>query len=143
MTWVHFGGVGVSGTGYIMCVNYTLLSLVYLVNRLAFSGLLTILYTIRKSGFLQNNFISTSTSYPATKGLFYSHMGWVFFKPNYERIHLVDYEDLDNDPSTWIQIVCCFAVACAQCAEEILCYSRAIPGQVLLCATKRLYRSKC
>ncbi|KAJ7207595.1 hypothetical protein GGX14DRAFT_396416 [Mycena pura] len=71
---------GVSGTGYII-------------------GLLTILYTIRKTRFVQNNFISTSNSYAATKGLFYSHIGWTFFKPNYERIHLVDREDLDNDPA--------------------------------------------
>ncbi|KAJ7193290.1 hypothetical protein GGX14DRAFT_16256 [Mycena pura] len=36
--------------------------------------------------------------YAATKGLFYSHMGWIFFKPTYERMGLVDREDLDSDP---------------------------------------------
>ncbi|KAF9225256.1 hypothetical protein BS17DRAFT_700052 [Gyrodon lividus] len=36
--------------------------------------------------------------YPATRGLLYSHMGWIFFKPKYERIEWVDREDLDNDP---------------------------------------------
>ncbi|KAJ7207592.1 hypothetical protein GGX14DRAFT_521999 [Mycena pura] len=36
--------------------------------------------------------------YAATKGLLYSHIGWIFFKPNYERIHLINHEDLDNDP---------------------------------------------
>ncbi|KAF7347563.1 Stearoyl-CoA desaturase [Mycena venus] len=36
--------------------------------------------------------------YAATKGLFYSHMGWIFFKPTYERMELVDREDLDSDP---------------------------------------------
>ncbi|KAI9569458.1 hypothetical protein HD554DRAFT_2020584 [Boletus coccyginus] len=36
--------------------------------------------------------------YAATRGLFYSHMGWIFFKPRYERINTVDREDLENDP---------------------------------------------
>ncbi|KAH7925171.1 hypothetical protein BV22DRAFT_1105047 [Leucogyrophana mollusca] len=36
--------------------------------------------------------------YAATRGLFYSHMGWIFFKPKYERLDLVDRGDLDNDP---------------------------------------------
>ncbi|KAF8131560.1 hypothetical protein EV363DRAFT_1330374 [Boletus edulis] len=35
--------------------------------------------------------------YAATRGLFYSHMGWIFFKPRYERINTVDQEDLDSD----------------------------------------------
>ncbi|KAF7303190.1 Stearoyl-CoA desaturase [Mycena kentingensis (nom. inval.)] len=36
--------------------------------------------------------------YAATRGLFYSHMGWIFYKPTYERMDLVDREDLDSDP---------------------------------------------
>ncbi|KAH0837854.1 hypothetical protein J3R83DRAFT_6080 [Lanmaoa asiatica] len=36
--------------------------------------------------------------YAATRGLLYSHMGWIFFKPKYERINAVDQEDLDSDP---------------------------------------------
>ncbi|KAH7916460.1 hypothetical protein BJ138DRAFT_1139789 [Hygrophoropsis aurantiaca] len=36
--------------------------------------------------------------YAATRGLFYSHMGWIFFKPKYERLDLIDREDLENDP---------------------------------------------
>ncbi|KAF8554355.1 hypothetical protein OG21DRAFT_1382434, partial [Imleria badia] len=35
--------------------------------------------------------------YAATRGLFYSHMGWIFFKPRYERINAVDQEDQVND----------------------------------------------
>ncbi|KAN0100144.1 hypothetical protein V8E55_000128 [Tylopilus felleus] len=35
--------------------------------------------------------------YAATRGLFHSHMGWIFFKPRYERINTVDQEDLDSD----------------------------------------------
>ncbi|KZP25296.1 hypothetical protein FIBSPDRAFT_918440 [Athelia psychrophila] len=35
--------------------------------------------------------------YAATRGLFYSHMGWIFYKPTYERMELVDREDLDRD----------------------------------------------
>ncbi|KAF7307151.1 Stearoyl-CoA desaturase [Mycena indigotica] len=36
--------------------------------------------------------------YAATRGLFYSHMGWIFYKPTYERMELVDRDDLDSDP---------------------------------------------
>ncbi|EIW86998.1 delta 9-fatty acid desaturase protein [Coniophora puteana RWD-64-598 SS2] len=36
--------------------------------------------------------------YAATRGLLYSHVGWIFYKPKYQRISLVDREDLDNDP---------------------------------------------
>ncbi|KAF7302757.1 Stearoyl-CoA desaturase [Mycena chlorophos] len=38
------------------------------------------------------------SSYAATRGLLWSHMGWIFFKPNYERMELVDRDDLDSDP---------------------------------------------
>ncbi|KAJ7833299.1 hypothetical protein B0H13DRAFT_2349722 [Mycena leptocephala] len=36
--------------------------------------------------------------YAATRGLFYSHIGWLFYKPVHERISLADREDLDSDP---------------------------------------------
>lgn len=36
--------------------------------------------------------------YAATRGLFYSHIGWIFFKPEYQRLELVDREDLVSDP---------------------------------------------
>ncbi|KAJ7175058.1 hypothetical protein C8R43DRAFT_1057713 [Mycena crocata] len=36
--------------------------------------------------------------YAATRGLFFSHIGWLFYKPVYERIHLVDGADLESDP---------------------------------------------
>ncbi|KAH7886073.1 hypothetical protein F5I97DRAFT_1809185 [Phlebopus sp. FC_14] len=36
--------------------------------------------------------------YAATRGVLYSHMGWIFQRPRYERIDLIDREDLDNDP---------------------------------------------
>ncbi|KAF5353664.1 hypothetical protein D9758_008688 [Tetrapyrgos nigripes] len=35
--------------------------------------------------------------YAATRGLLFSHMGWIFFKPTYEKMESVDREDLDND----------------------------------------------
>ncbi|KAH0591074.1 hypothetical protein H2248_001180 [Termitomyces sp. 'cryptogamus'] len=41
--------------------------------------------------------------YAATRGLFYSHIGWIFFKPNYERLETVDREDLVSDPGVLIQ----------------------------------------
>lgn len=37
-------------------------------------------------------------SYCATKGLLWSHMGWIFFKPKYERMALIERDDLENDP---------------------------------------------
>ncbi|KAF9486465.1 hypothetical protein BDN70DRAFT_870009 [Pholiota conissans] len=36
--------------------------------------------------------------YAATKGLFYSHMGWIFYKPTYERMALIERDDLESDP---------------------------------------------
>ncbi|TFY62685.1 hypothetical protein EVG20_g6608 [Dentipellis fragilis] len=36
--------------------------------------------------------------YSATRGLFFSHVGWIFYKPQYTKIDLVDRADLDRDP---------------------------------------------
>ncbi|KAK0208735.1 hypothetical protein DFS33DRAFT_1253568 [Desarmillaria ectypa] len=36
--------------------------------------------------------------YAATRGILYSHMGWIFFKPTYQKMELVDRDDLDSDP---------------------------------------------
>ncbi|KAI0695641.1 hypothetical protein BC835DRAFT_1346080 [Cytidiella melzeri] len=36
--------------------------------------------------------------YCATRGLMWSHMGWIFFKPTYERMPLIERDDLDRDP---------------------------------------------
>ncbi|KAF8203931.1 hypothetical protein BJ912DRAFT_1090838 [Pholiota molesta] len=41
--------------------------------------------------------------YAATKGLFYSHMGWIFYKPTYERMTLIERDDLENDPVVRVQ----------------------------------------
>lgn len=38
-----------------------------------------------------------SISYAATRGLLWSHMGWILYKPNYERMNLIDAKDLDTD----------------------------------------------
>ncbi|KAF8513810.1 fatty acid desaturase-domain-containing protein [Gautieria morchelliformis] len=35
--------------------------------------------------------------YAATRGLVFSHVGWIFMKPNYPRWNLVDKNDLDRD----------------------------------------------
>ncbi|EKM61593.1 uncharacterized protein PHACADRAFT_156838 [Phanerochaete carnosa HHB-10118-sp] len=35
--------------------------------------------------------------YSATRGLLWSHMGWIFYKQRYERMSLVDKDDLDED----------------------------------------------
>lgn len=59
-------------------------------------------YTIRECPFdwisSLLRFLFCSDRYAATRGLFYSHMGWIFYKPTYERMGLVDREDLDSDP---------------------------------------------
>jgi fatty-acid desaturase len=39
----------------------------------------------------------TICSYAATRGMLWAHMGWIFFKSKYERLSLVDREDLDRD----------------------------------------------
>ncbi|KAJ7871935.1 hypothetical protein B0H13DRAFT_2236323 [Mycena leptocephala] len=44
--------------------------------------------------------------YAATRGLFYSHIGWLFYKPVHERISLADREDLDSDPVVRLQHKC-------------------------------------
>ncbi|KZT62669.1 hypothetical protein CALCODRAFT_548885 [Calocera cornea HHB12733] len=36
--------------------------------------------------------------YAASLGLLYSHMGWIFWKPNYDRLVLVEKGDLERDP---------------------------------------------
>lgn len=36
--------------------------------------------------------------YAATRGLFFSHVGWIFRKPAYEKISLIERDDLDRDP---------------------------------------------
>ena len=62
-----------------------------------------ILYMIRKREFLTvlGRVHLYQASYAATRGLFFSHMGWIFYKPNYERMDLIDRDDLDNDPGLW------------------------------------------
>jgi stearoyl-CoA desaturase (delta-9 desaturase) len=32
-------------------------------------------------------------------------MGWIFFKPTYERMPLIDHRDLDSDPGTRVSFV--------------------------------------
>ncbi|KIK63589.1 hypothetical protein GYMLUDRAFT_443395 [Collybiopsis luxurians FD-317 M1] len=41
--------------------------------------------------------------YAATRGLLYSHMGWIFYKPTYTRLKFIDREDLDRDPIVRLQ----------------------------------------
>ncbi|CCA68915.1 probable stearoyl-CoA desaturase [Serendipita indica DSM 11827] len=36
--------------------------------------------------------------YAATRGLFFSHMGWIFRKPTYTKLPLIEKDDLDRDP---------------------------------------------
>jgi hypothetical protein len=39
-------------------------------------------------------------SYCATRGLLFSHVGWIFFKPTYTKLHLIERDDLDQDPGS-------------------------------------------
>lgn len=39
-----------------------------------------------------------SDPYSAEKGLFHSHMGWIFVKPHYPKVKLIDQTDLNADP---------------------------------------------
>lgn len=39
-----------------------------------------------------------SDPYSADRGLFHSHMGWIFVKPHYPKIKLIDQSDLNADP---------------------------------------------
>lgn len=48
---------------------------------------------------LEGSLISLSR-YSATRGLFYSHVGWIFFKPEYGRLNLIERDDLLCDPGT-------------------------------------------
>lgn len=36
--------------------------------------------------------------YAATRGLLWSHMGWIFFKPRYDRLKVIEQDDLRSDP---------------------------------------------
>jgi len=36
--------------------------------------------------------------YCATRGLLFSHLGWIFFKPKYPKLHLIERNDLEEDP---------------------------------------------
>lgn len=47
---------------------------------------------------LHHRFTDTEDDpYSAKKGLLFSHMGWIFRKPKYEKLKLVDRSDLDRD----------------------------------------------
>lgn len=43
--------------------------------------------------------------YAATRGFFWSHMGWIFFKKRYERLELIDKVDLQNDEGARVSIL--------------------------------------
>lgn len=48
---------------------------------------------------LHHRFTDTdSDPYDATRGLFFSHMGWIFRKPTYPKMKDIDRRDLDADP---------------------------------------------
>lgn len=38
--------------------------------------------------------------YCATRGLLFSHVGWIFFKPRYAKLHFIERDDLEQDPGS-------------------------------------------
>ncbi|KDE03148.1 hypothetical protein MVLG_06343 [Microbotryum lychnidis-dioicae p1A1 Lamole] len=53
---------------------------------------------------LHHRFTDTeSDPYNAKQGLYHSHMGWIFRKPTYPRMSLIDKKDLDADPVVCFQ----------------------------------------
>ena len=47
---------------------------------------------------LHHRFTDTdSDPYDATKGLWFSHVGWIFVKTEYPKLRIIDKRDLDND----------------------------------------------
>ncbi|ORY88843.1 fatty acid desaturase-domain-containing protein [Leucosporidium creatinivorum] len=53
---------------------------------------------------LHHRYTDTSSDpYNAKQGLYHSHMGWIFRKPNYPRMALVDRKDLEADPVVRLQ----------------------------------------
>ncbi|KZT62668.1 hypothetical protein CALCODRAFT_489670 [Calocera cornea HHB12733] len=56
--------------------------------------------------------------YAASRGLLYSHMGWIFWKPKYDRLALIEKGDLERDPVVrfqhryYIPIALFFGLAC-------------------------------
>jgi len=55
---------------------------------------------------LHHRFTDTDQDpYDSTRGLFYSHYGWLLEKPKYyDKMRLVDFSDLYEDPVVWWQI---------------------------------------
>ncbi len=45
-----------------------------------------------------NHGISSFDRYAASRGLLFSHIGWIFFKPKYEKLDDIDKDDLNDDP---------------------------------------------
>ena len=41
--------------------------------------------------------------YAATRGLLWSHMGWIFFKSKYERMETIDRDDLEGDMGNYLR----------------------------------------
>lgn len=80
---------------------YKILYMVHLVKIICNArDLLMTPYTTRKNSSLvpEQDYLLIPFSYAATRGLFYSHMGWIFYKPTYERMELIERDDLDKDP---------------------------------------------
>ncbi|EGO30998.1 hypothetical protein SERLADRAFT_432659 [Serpula lacrymans var. lacrymans S7.9] len=65
----------------------------------AFQGSIKVFETSSPSPSLVQRFTDDPLHdpYAATRGLLYSHMGWIFFKPKYDRLNSVDRDDLEND----------------------------------------------
>ena len=48
--------------------------------------------------YVDDRVVAADLADDATRGLFFSHMGWIFRKPTYPRMGLIDKRDLEADP---------------------------------------------
>jgi stearoyl-CoA desaturase (delta-9 desaturase) len=103
LTWV-FGGLGIT-MGYhrlwshnAFHANYGVRLALSLCAVMAYQGSIK-WWSLRHR--LHHRYTDTEHDpYDATRGFWYSHMGWLFEKPVYTRLKWIDKSDLDADPGT-------------------------------------------
>ncbi|KAJ3305605.1 hypothetical protein HDV03_001250 [Kappamyces sp. JEL0829] len=101
VTWI-VGGMGIT-MGYHRLWSHNAFSAHIAVRAaLAFAGVLAFQGSIKWWGLrhrLHHRYTDTEHDpYDATRGFWYSHMGWLFEKPEYTRLKWIDRTDLEADP---------------------------------------------
>jgi len=101
-----FSMIGVSDTDFTMCVKIcpqTLHHLNTLFQRFTDDEENDPCVSYYHRGSIWPNNCLGSYRYCATRGLVFSHVGWLFFTPNYPKLYLIEREDLDKDPGSFNQ----------------------------------------